>query len=265
MAAVVALWLSSTLEVILDIKSHIIQLQALSRVPAVLTRDLLLRLTITSEMCFRFNFFVSDAIVVWRAWVLWPQNRMAKSVLLLCITGSLVGLLIASVWWVNSLLGQPLPAGAPFLVTVPLLFTNTVSTALVGVRLCLYRRNKNPIGLWRSKTRVERVFFLLVESGSLYCMLWTLSLVLDLIHDKIGRLDAYRFIGVTYHSIAGIYPTLIILVVAMQRYAGPKSFSSRDTRCMCTVNTIEMQERQTTEDTLTVDEPVSSTSKYMLD
>ncbi|KAL1735465.1 hypothetical protein EV714DRAFT_233370 [Schizophyllum commune] len=171
----------------------------------------------------------------------------------------------------SSLLGQPLPAGAPFLVTVPLLFTNTVSTALVGVRLCLYRRNKNPIGLWRSKTRVERVFFLLVESGSLYCMLWTLSLVLDLIHDKIGRLDAYRFIGVTYHSIAvrtpitGIYPTLIILVVAMQRYAGPKSFSSRDTRCMCTVNTIEMQERQTTEDTLTVDEPVSSTSKYMLD
>ncbi|KAL1718964.1 hypothetical protein EV715DRAFT_263745 [Schizophyllum commune] len=130
MAAVVALWLSSTLEVILDIKSHIIQLQALSRIPSVSTRDLLLHLTITSEMCFRFNFFVSDVIVVWRAWVLWPQNRMAKSVLLLCITGSLVGLLIASVWWVNSLLGQPLPAGAPFLVTVPLLFTNTVSTAL---------------------------------------------------------------------------------------------------------------------------------------
>ncbi|KAL1661662.1 hypothetical protein GGF50DRAFT_90507 [Schizophyllum commune] len=226
MAAVVALWLSSTLEVILDMKSHIIQFQALSRVPAVSTRDLLLHLTITSEMCFRFNGALTDV---------------------------------------------PLPASAPFLVTVPLLFTNTVSTALVGVRLCMYRRNKNSIGLWRSKTRVERVFFLLVESGSLYCMLWTLSLVLDLIHDKFGRLDAYRFIGVTYHSIAvrtpitGIYPTLIILVVAMQRYAGPKSFSSRDTRCMCTVNTIEMQERQTTEDTLTVDEPVSSTSKYMLD
>lgn len=36
-----------------------------------------------------FQFVVSDAIVAWRAWVLWPDNRWIKSVLILCVLGSL--------------------------------------------------------------------------------------------------------------------------------------------------------------------------------
>ena len=34
---------------------------------------------------------MSDTIVVWRAWILWPDSRFAKGALLVCMCGSVGG------------------------------------------------------------------------------------------------------------------------------------------------------------------------------
>ena len=35
-----------------------------------------------------WQYIISDAIVVWRAWILWPNNRIAQALLLVCMAYS---------------------------------------------------------------------------------------------------------------------------------------------------------------------------------
>ena len=38
-----------------------------------------------------WQYIISDAIVVWRAWILWPNSRIAQGLLLLCMAYSAGG------------------------------------------------------------------------------------------------------------------------------------------------------------------------------
>ncbi|KAL1759409.1 hypothetical protein FB107DRAFT_287649 [Schizophyllum commune] len=83
------------------------------------------------------------------------------------------------------------------MMEIPLLITNAVSTIL---RL---------INGWRKTSRAEKILVLLLESGTLYCMLWAV---------RFG-IDMYDGAGIVYLVYSGILPTLILLVVAMRRSA----------------------------------------------
>ncbi|KAL1759422.1 hypothetical protein FB107DRAFT_270993 [Schizophyllum commune] len=163
---------------------------------------------------------MSDAIVIWRAWVLWRDNTIVKAILCLCMAGSLVLPIVECVYWVKDAMGEPIPHLMSLMVTTPLLVTNTVTTVLVGCQVWYYRRNiKGAIGPWKRSTQVEKVLLLLLESGFAYCLIWAVRLALD-VAQSAGRIAIpYAIITIAYHSTAGIYPTLIILVVAMQRSA----------------------------------------------
>ncbi|KAL1701521.1 hypothetical protein EV121DRAFT_282580 [Schizophyllum commune] len=83
------------------------------------------------------------------------------------------------------------------MMEIPLLITNAVSTIL---RL---------ISGWRKTSRAEKILILLLESGTLYCILWAVRFGIDL----------YNGAGTVYVVYTGILPTLILLVVAMRRSA----------------------------------------------
>ncbi|KAI4518944.1 hypothetical protein K525DRAFT_287723 [Schizophyllum commune Loenen D] len=83
------------------------------------------------------------------------------------------------------------------MMEIPLLITNAVSTIL---RL---------ISGWRKTSRAEKILVLLLESGTLYCILWAVRFGIDL----------YDGAGTVYVVYSGILPTLILLVVAMRRSA----------------------------------------------
>ncbi|KAI5889518.1 uncharacterized protein SCHCODRAFT_02601599 [Schizophyllum commune H4-8] len=85
------------------------------------------------------------------------------------------------------------------MMEIPLLITNAVSTILVA-RL---------VSDWRKTSRAERILILLLESGTLYCILWVVRFGIDL----------YDGAGTVYLVYSGILPTLILLVVAMRRSA----------------------------------------------
>ncbi|KAL1661663.1 hypothetical protein GGF50DRAFT_60637 [Schizophyllum commune] len=218
-AAVSSLFLSSSVVAVANIVFYLVQTPSfgydLDRI-----YNLLLALNIVTDVFPRFNFVVSDAIVAWRAWVLWPDNRWIKSVLILCVLGSLAGVTVECVWTAQDVMGENNVRLRALMVTMPLLLTNVVATTLVAAKVWYYRREiKSAIGSWRKASQVEKVLVLLLESGCAYCLIWVVRLSIDLAAGTGKTVHGYRIIGGTYHSIAGIYPTLIVIGVAGQRSA----------------------------------------------
>ncbi|KAI5824288.1 hypothetical protein K523DRAFT_356961 [Schizophyllum commune Tattone D] len=218
-AAVFSLLLSSSVVAVANIVFYLVQTPSfgydLDRI-----YNLLLALNIVTDVFPRFNFVVSDAIVAWRAWVLWPDDRWIKSVLILCVLGSLAGVTIECVWTAQDVMGENSVRLRALMVTMPLLVTNVVATTLVAAKVWYYRREiKSAIGSWRKASQVEKVLMLLLESGCVYCLIWVVRLSIDLAAGTGKTVHGYRIIGGTYHSIAGIYPTLIVIAVAGQRSA----------------------------------------------
>ncbi|KAI5889533.1 uncharacterized protein SCHCODRAFT_01357952 [Schizophyllum commune H4-8] len=218
-AAVFSLFLSSSVVAAANIVFYLAQTPSfgydLDRI-----YNLLLALNIVTDVFPRFNFVLSDAIVAWRAWVLWPDNRWVKSSLILCVIGSLAGVTVDCVWTAQDVMGENSVRLRALMVTMPLLLTNVVATALVAAKVWYYRREiKSVIGSWRKTSQVEKVLVLLLESGCVYCLIWVVRLSIDLASGTGKTIHGYSIIGGTYHSIAGIYPTLIVIAVACQRSA----------------------------------------------
>ena len=120
------------------------------------------RLVICAE-ALRFNgyslisqrqYFASDIVVVHRAWVLWPRNRLARCIIASCLSASLraslallprnpvcslepeVGVIVDCVLVIRygRESGLSPPPAETLVKTVPLLITNLATTLLVGIR-----------------------------------------------------------------------------------------------------------------------------------
>ncbi|KAL1748705.1 S-adenosyl-L-methionine-dependent methyltransferase [Schizophyllum fasciatum] len=131
--AIIGLFLSSLVGVVLNMVFYLVQVPTfgwgLDSIWGFLERS---NVAITAT--YRFNYLVSDSIVVWRAWVLWPDSHIAKGLLTLCLGGSLVGVIVECVWSAQDLLVE-VPPVRTLMMTVPLLATNIVATVLVGVQV----------------------------------------------------------------------------------------------------------------------------------
>ncbi|KAI5827790.1 hypothetical protein K523DRAFT_246020, partial [Schizophyllum commune Tattone D] len=136
-----------------------------------------------------------DALVVYRAWVLWPNNRTARGVLLLCLFSSFgkprlawrrvipahrtqVGTVIECVWRTYPVFDFPRKVSVPGLMGILLFVTNLTATTLIGIRFWWVKlRTRIYTPLRSTRMRVETILMLLLESGVIYCALWVRSLV----------------------------------------------------------------------------------------
>ncbi|KAJ6540463.1 hypothetical protein B0H19DRAFT_1269044 [Mycena capillaripes] len=217
-AAMLLMFACSNIQVIEQLAFNVIQVVALGLDPP--DKDRLIRNIRLSENVFgRLNYFMSDAIVVWRAWVLWEGNVRIRVLLSLCLFGSLVGLTIDMTFASLYLFGNNkfTPTGPRTLVMVlPLMITNVVSTASIGVKAWHYRTQiKELLGLPKNrKTNVERILVILTESGTIYCLIWIPFLVtIEATVDNIG----YEIITNMLPQLSAIYPVIIILLVALEK------------------------------------------------
>ncbi|TRM59653.1 hypothetical protein BD626DRAFT_572595 [Schizophyllum amplum] len=176
----------------------------------------------------RINYILSDAIVTWRAWILWPQNRpvmcaLALALLLTTVGGfSEFGYTYAKYGPSSATSSLPdrtdnvIRACAAALLVV---LTNLLSTTLVAIKVWQYRRDvKSHLGR-TTQTRVEKILLLLAESGVLYSAIWLAYLAVGF--DNVDVYDGHDLtvadgISVVIPSIAGIYPTLVVLICALQ-------------------------------------------------
>ncbi|KAF8061864.1 hypothetical protein FPV67DRAFT_1673474 [Lyophyllum atratum] len=157
---------------------------------------------------------ISDGVVIWRTWVLFPDQIWVKLATLALFFGT-----------VSTALGYQV---TDTVATVPLfeaslalsLVTNAVSTILILYRLWAHLRSWRDAGLQRKLTSpVSKVMLVLVESGLVYCTIQALSLALFLAPFKpYSPADiAYNFITQMADVLTAMYPSIIVVLVASQR------------------------------------------------
>ncbi|THH10830.1 hypothetical protein EW146_g8243 [Bondarzewia mesenterica] len=159
------------------------------------------------------NYILSDAVLLWRAWVLWDRNIkvMIVPALMWFITAVAafvsVGLLRMGYATISAIIASTLP-----------LVTNIVATSLIAFKAWKYSRSiKAFLGNSSApKIRAGAVLALLVESGFLYCAIWIAYVISRF--SSVGPLfkDIMQAIIV---QISGSYPTVVIVLVALQKTA----------------------------------------------
>ncbi|KAI0666587.1 hypothetical protein C8Q78DRAFT_436138 [Trametes maxima] len=197
------------------------------------------------------NIIFSDAVVWWRAWVVWSYNRSLLYVGFVLLSATLgLGVNVSRDSCTLYTIGMGTSAKG-FLLSgdvvgvassVVSLINNLVATLLVGIKAWQHRRFlKEHLHHLPGRTRIEQVLVILVESGVVYSLIWIFLTVYQFASVSLGDLDpdvslalqsfnsthffsrGYQvFLKLGYFMecvvpLIGIYPTLVILLVAMQK------------------------------------------------
>ncbi|KAJ7367568.1 hypothetical protein DFH08DRAFT_725571, partial [Mycena albidolilacea] len=167
---------------------------------------------------------IGDGVVIWRTWAVYQGRILAISMPCILLLVSFVFTLIDVTC--GSYDG-PLPGGeqiCPQAAKTSWAFsvgTNVTCTILVGFKAWQHRKMMRELNLPGKSRRMsaEKIISLLVESGFIYSLLW-LSQVIAYI-DEIPRSSPWYFVYQAFvamgDQIAGMYPTLIIVIVNFQR------------------------------------------------
>ncbi|KAN0129144.1 hypothetical protein V8E53_013015 [Lactarius tabidus] len=173
----------------------------------------------------RLMYILSDIICAWRAVVLWNRDKRVIAILLLFILGttaaagsdlglSLRPLFDPSHYSIDDDTNVKIGERA-LIMGGPTLATNLLSTGLIAWKAWKRRISvgKHLCG-GSGSLRVDRVFALLVESGFIYCCIWILYVI-----SAFQVLSGLGFIvmDAILLFISGLYPTLIVILVAMQK------------------------------------------------
>ncbi|THU95099.1 hypothetical protein K435DRAFT_798386 [Dendrothele bispora CBS 962.96] len=170
----------------------------------------------------RFTYILSDGIVIWRAWVFYPEKWTARSILILSILGACgANLVDLTADFKEVLIGTHPGNEFAETLTFPMfsLVANFVATLMIGykawchrgiIQLCLSLSNK-------SAYRAQKILVLLVESGVIYCVFWVLLLVLGAVMPNVASLPI-QIIMDALPVLSAIYPVLIVLILARERF-----------------------------------------------
>ncbi|KAJ7592319.1 hypothetical protein C8J56DRAFT_1131905 [Mycena floridula] len=202
-AAVISMFVASTTQTVMDLAIYLSQLPTLGFNPPNVERALI-NMDIFSATVIRLNYLIGDSIVVWRAWVLWTNHPRVHMLLCICLFGTFVGTtvdfaftILFDLWQFSDTPRFPPTGLRTLILMLPLFLTNFISTVFIAYKVWDYKVEiKQNIGLSHNKqTKVERVLILLMESGSIYCLLWAV-----------------------YPSLwQAIYPIIIILLLALEK------------------------------------------------
>lgn len=160
------------------------------------------------------NFMLSDAIVTWRAYVLWGFNRKVCIVPCILVLATGVVAIIGVQQSAAHMATVQLTASYPWDLAMNCLTlaTNVITTGLVTCRGRRYFvQNRVALGSDVSK-RSKAIFYLLIESGFLYCFTWVLFFIVYWSgpHGNFLTTDIIS-------QLTGIYSTLIVVLVALKK------------------------------------------------
>ncbi|THU76241.1 hypothetical protein K435DRAFT_705252, partial [Dendrothele bispora CBS 962.96] len=126
-------------------------------------------------------FIISDILVVWRAWILFPQNTLVQLFLFLCTLGTcgaIIQELIIDYVLVETLDDPYWVEVSHAIYTALPLFTNIVATLLIGYKTwSLFRSfyldiKKNLGSTHGNGSKALKLLVFLAESGLIYCSIW---------------------------------------------------------------------------------------------
>ncbi|KZV73809.1 hypothetical protein PENSPDRAFT_648575 [Peniophora sp. CONT] len=194
-------------------------------------------------MLVTINVILGDGIVLWRMSALCQHDARARFLAAILFAPTFtVGIANLAQEFAGGDIGADVAPGVASLsdftygtaVLALSLATNLISTLVIAGKAWLYR--KSLAEDWASFSRhsiVEKVMSLLIESGTIYCIIWALyivdskSSVFELSRDTLTQsaavISGLHFTGgAAYFSrlmaqVTGIYPTIILVIVALQQ------------------------------------------------
>ncbi|TBU54604.1 hypothetical protein BD310DRAFT_969713 [Dichomitus squalens] len=189
------------------------------------------------------NVLLGDAIVWWRAWIIWPRSLIVRGtcVVLLAVTTGAYTIDLTTQCILRTHIGESRLHPDWFLLQAGRLWCGCIGLIPIEQSRChghdwmqsmthrYYREHRKMFEattLERS-SRIERLLVLLVESGTVYCLLWGFILAYQTssFTDPAleSRLEQQVLTGFDYFMkgclipLIGIYPTTIIVLVALNR------------------------------------------------
>ncbi|KAF9075288.1 hypothetical protein BDP27DRAFT_1315832, partial [Rhodocollybia butyracea] len=129
------------------------------------------------------NLLLSDAIVVWRAWIIFQWAWFPKFGLAL-LTIINIGINISNCILVNLEVTKTLGPGSKvmgWLSGLISLIVNMFATGLIALKAPNHHRLMAQVGIHK-RSRVQNVLLLLIESGTIYCAIqlaYTISLLIN--------------------------------------------------------------------------------------
>ncbi|KAF5346144.1 hypothetical protein D9758_009982 [Tetrapyrgos nigripes] len=181
-------------------------------------------------ICFsNTNYILADGVVVWRAWVLYPQNLKVRGFLVFCMVGSVAASIangVIAVGEVPHTHEEPEGLGTlGFEFFLPLLGTNLVATSLVAYRVWEYRAMWSQLGKDTKKysnSIAEKTLIIILESGILFILYLIIAMLSAL---KILGTLAHELLECILPQLEGIYLTLVILAVTYHQRIASASTS----------------------------------------
>nr|VWO96162.1 Ketoreductase CTB6 (EC (Cercosporin toxin biosynthesis cluster protein 6) [Ganoderma boninense] len=203
----------------------------------------------TSATTLAINVVLGDAIVCWRACVVWQQNRVVKTLCGLFLFvfvpamgggGASRSCVSAAIENAQSSLNDQGVLFGRESIEGSLAYAFSLATNLLATLLVAYKawRSRRRLGRYLvakvGGSQVEKLMALLVESGLIYCVLLAVVLAYQICQSQdISRNyynpaasshEEYRFMSVFSIVVDGalvpaiaIYPTIIIVLVALNR------------------------------------------------
>ncbi|KAE9388557.1 hypothetical protein BT96DRAFT_980998 [Gymnopus androsaceus JB14] len=185
----------------------------------------------------RANYFLSDVVVVWRAWSLSrrgssPSLKYSRYILGICLLASFVALLVDGVLNVaerlsnqntqkNALALSSIGSAEQQLgkkrIALPLILflTNVVATGFIGITFWdVHRATRNQFGHCRQVANLVQILLFMFESGLAYSSVWIVMIVAMI---RPFSKEVTTTIVVLLPQITAIYPALVIMLSAMQR------------------------------------------------
>ncbi|PIL28303.1 hypothetical protein GSI_09592 [Ganoderma sinense ZZ0214-1] len=167
------------------------------------------------------NVIVGDAVVWWRACVIWRHRAVYYAgpiALLLTLAFGIVGALQSYPGPIQSIYFMVGGGGFADAAAALSLATNLAATALISIKAFLHnRRLTKYLGSSGGKTRALKMFALLIESGSVYCVILLVVLVYQFNSDTAGPIFTaeYFFVYGCLVPLVAIYPTGIVFLTAL--------------------------------------------------
>ncbi|KAI0065948.1 hypothetical protein BV25DRAFT_1618956 [Artomyces pyxidatus] len=170
------------------------------------------------------NVILSDIIVLWRAWLLWDRKWWVMTISACLLLATTIAAVVDCVHLAGHVLATFLAIATtwPTVTAAVSLVANVWATALVAHKTWCHRRFiREHMQVCSRRTSVEMTLSLLVESGTIYCLY--LIVVLLSTRGLIGPVGP--IFGVSVTQVAGIYPTIIAVLVCLRKEDSNPVFS----------------------------------------
>ncbi|KAF9041161.1 hypothetical protein BDP27DRAFT_1455281 [Rhodocollybia butyracea] len=208
-----------------------------------------------SDILFGFEFLIGDAVVLWRTWAVWSTHSIVilPTVLWISSFGCLLAWVITRVTqsieplgWANFNFGNDDPEFLLLTNYILSLAVNGVSTILIAYKAWEHRSLiKNSFTVSSVSTRAGKTLALLLESGMIYFVLFSIQLFNFVPNPNVSA-TAASIIASLGDQLLGLYPTLIIILVHRKQtiWDSPELSEARTTTAFTSVVTVDQETRR---------------------